>query len=346
MLLGHEMQKRQFEVYFAPYCAAIKESDIQYVHSIMLNRPSSLPTPVFIIDEATIDPKNEIWFYLTKFYKSVIVLTFGVSRAPENSILSTATEHYPLELSYANKFYDSEMNELVDKLSELYKGTQRDDVLEMCEWVRSYTGGHMFPMLMLCQYALELPDWTVNYKLEITSEEFSKGENYNTIITRCFTTPNANIVDRFLRGQATAQDVIIFEKLCLWNESDFVSIMFKNHLINSLPPFSDPNEIVKLNKKISVAEKIDVIITTGLKHMESIDYKEPNLKNLKYEDAITFGWVTNVKRSIPELYISIQVQAEREKHQDENDARIQNIGKEPCVDCVFNGDVDVAIEIM
>ncbi len=109
MLLGHEMQKRQFEVYFAPYCAAIRESDIQYVHSIMLNRPNSLPIPVFIIDEATIDPKNEIWFYLTKLYKSVIVLAFGVSRAPEDSFLSAATEHYPLELSYANKFYDSEM---------------------------------------------------------------------------------------------------------------------------------------------------------------------------------------------------------------------------------------------
>ena len=117
-----------------------------------------------------------------------------------------------------------------------------------------------------------------------------------------------------------------------WDEDTcrFVSPYFEALVFNTIPLVSTIKQIVEFPPDASAAEKIDLLIRTGLENMTPNDFVEPDGNSDKFEDPIGQLWAFYLKRHILNLYMAPQVQTANSKGE---------------VCRVFNGDTDVAIEL-
>jgi hypothetical protein len=82
---------------------------------------------------------------------------------------------------------------------------------------------------------------------------------------------------------------------------------------------------------LSVDDKIEKIITTGLSHMRPVDFEPIGCND---EDSLGFTWACYVKSYIAQLHISPLVQVP--PHENTRD-------KNTSIDYTFNGDIDIKV---
>jgi hypothetical protein len=353
-LMGREMQDRDCQVFYLNNAADFNKTDRTFVKSLSENRSEYENTVVVMIDEVPGGVGKGFWVTLLKECKGVIVIGVGVPALDSSSPVHFECKNNPHELYIAYHF-QSELNELVDELLRHFPENTREQLIPFCEVVNSFTGGHMFPTLKLCEHFLQIPDWPDHYEKALRSSSLVKTEAYIEIRKRCFDAalPSLNTFVRFLQHNPTADDVVKYEKLGLWDsQSDqFLSSLYFNLLMN----FVDNNTwkksgVAMLPADASSEDKIEFIIEQGLVLMENQDFSEPYAGGWSHEDRVGNMWALGVRQRVPSMYVSGQTQTKRPPRNDgavnKDGSLRKNMGGEPRVDFVFNGSTDVAIELL
>ena len=353
LLMGREMHDRGCQVFFGSNAADFNDIDRSFVRQLSENRSAFGDTVVVLIDEVPEGRTKGFWVQLLKECKSVIVLGVGVPALDASSPVHFERKYNPHELYIAYHF-QSELSELVDELLRHFPENTREQLTPLCKDVNSFAGGHMYPTLLLCQHFLRLPDWPVHYKEMLRTSGLVNTEAYLNIKTRCFETlPDLNTFLKFLRKAPDPEDFKNFEKLGLWDgvSGRFVSPLYFNILMNSMNTSLKDIDVPMLSADATSEEKIQYIIMQGLVDMEPQDFRQPYSGGWNTEDAIGNVWAYRAKYNIGTgLYVSGQTQTARPPRKDgvvnKDGTPRKNMGGEPRVDFVFNGDMDVAVELM
>jgi hypothetical protein len=233
------------------------------------------------------------------------------------------------------------MEELIDVFVKQTEGrdVSREIITDICHYICDYTGGHMYPMLKFCEHIFDKAqsDCLDNYSKYLTSKNFFNHEDCQEVRRRCFNSLPADPFIKILRRQRDLTDSI--EKLNnagFWNEEKrwfiskfLVDIIFNKMITVNIEFVNDVNFF-----EMSVENKIEKIIETGLSQMTEIDFKDKNV--VSYEEAIGDRWAFYIRTCFPLLYVAAQVQGLGGGKK----------GKKPCIDIVCNGKGDVGFELV
>jgi hypothetical protein len=345
-LMGEALQQKGCKVYYIRSSTLL---DTLSTDSLLQNAAKATAEGkrmVIMIDEAHMNTKSDLWWYLFKHDLLVphIVLGVGVPKVGEISV-DFFRKHPP------SNFFPSCEEEDFDELVQIWrnqagsKNVPKDLVAEICMWVCKFTGGQMYPMMMFLEHILmENVDQATNYQTYFRSQEFMGSDPAKKASSRCGFDGNEYNLGRFqqvvMSTSSTSSVLQDMERIGVWNPERrwFFSDFLVNFMLNNNIPEPSKDSKNPLSRIPNINEKIEEIIITGLKGMSYMDFKETydDYTNLsKCEDAIGFCWAYQLKDADRSLFIASQTKGDR-----------VHAGKKfPSVDFVVNGSLDVAIEL-
>lgn len=339
-LLGEKLKTLGCTVYYLndgkkltqDYVDSIKN---EVIRQLQINANKKI---VLIVDEA--DGDHGHWVSLLKptdrLFGKLIVLGAGVPQF-QNMSANFATKHNAEELLFKH----SEMDSLVDALHNVMRvDKDKNEALKrLCKYVQDQTGGHLFVMLKLCEYVVDQDKWYEDelYQKILTRSALLETEVYKEIISRCYS-DDAKETAAFLRvysGSPQSTDKSDLEKIGVFNSTRnvFLSSFYETVQLNrSFAHYHVKDvDIVKIPDNATADQKLELIIKTGLSKMTDNDFQDPYCDDVADEDAIGHRFGVYVSQHIAGLYIAAQVPPEGRSR--------------AAVDYVFNGSVDVALEL-
>jgi hypothetical protein len=364
-LMGREMQDRDCQVFYLNNAADFNETDRTFVRSLSENRSEYEDTVVVMIDEVQGGVGKGFWVQLMK--------EFETKNNPHELYIAY---HFQSELSELvdelHRHFPENTREQLAPFCERvnsYAGGHMFPTLKLCEhllqipdWPDHY------------QKALRSSD-LVNTEAYIAIRK----RCFDAAL------PSLNTFVRFLRHNPTLEDIVNYEKPGLWDQTyrQFVSPLYFNLLWNSSAlwaPGQDIELLEMLPANASAEEKIEFIIKQGLAGMEKNDFLNPYAGGgWSYEEPIGNMWALRAYQRVCALRVYQRVCALRvyqrvcalrvyqrvcalyiSTHQTQQlEAKRYGVvlserailvdhmmRKKPCVDFVFSGSTDVAVELL
>mmetsp|Transcript_19514 Transcript_19514/g.26800 ORF Transcript_19514/g.26800 Transcript_19514/m.26800 type:complete len:356 (-) Transcript_19514:357-1424(-) len=322
------------------------------VKDVVLKNHSNGKRTALIIDEVQNNVDAPIYSYLLRNSPSLIVLSAGVPKLLQSS------PGFPNDSKYNPSRILLQMNEIREVAERWLNEASNvgitncslDSSLELCTWLLSFTGGMMFPMLMILDHMFTksvFDEHFNNYRHYLTSCVFFESKACCSIKSRCFDPDTRSLFDKILyNGEYVPSDVDQLENFGYWNSNAvcsergwFVSDLLLLFVYNSRSDmnFKCSKEVTNTLTTMAVQDKIEAIIIMGLKEMTEVDFMEPSLRDTKMENAVGFCWAHRVRYAFPQLYMTLQTCA-----------NYSGITGKPCptVDFTFvGGCMNVAIEL-
>ena len=175
----------------------------------------------------------------------------------------------------------------------------------------------------------------------LSSEAFITSEVYKNVRERCFafvTGTNIAKAEKLLLSKASSGDGDDFEKLGVWNsQSGFVSpLIISEIFLKIVTPLKIDEEKYYLDEseKVPYAQQI---ICAGLRDMTEENFQDGHYDITAVENALGFTWGYMVKSVIPNIWLAPQVRTLYFEH--------KKSGSKPLIDFVFNGRINMGIEI-
>jgi hypothetical protein len=344
MLLKEELESRNlYDVYYfesAKFLDKYTEESFEQARDIALKENKTM---VVMVDEVQHNRTACVWNYLLKKATDIIVIGVGIP----NINITDPSPQFKLKYQPSVMYFgcnSEDMEELIDVFVKQNEGRDisREVITDICHFICDYSGGHMYPMLKFCEHIFDIAqkEYLDNYSKYLTSKNFFNHEDCQEVRRRCFDNLPRDPFIKILRRQPELTDPI--DKLNnagYWNEEKrwfiskfLVDIIFNTMIIRNIEFVGDVNFF-----EMSVENKIEKIIETGLSQMTPCDFKEPIDKNVvSYEEAIGDRWAYYIRTCFPLLHVATQVQGLGGKIK----------GKKPCIDIVCNGKGDVGFELV
>ncbi len=347
-LMGGEFEKRgKFVVYYIDNADMLNCFEKSHIDEIVENAKAQGQRAVLLIDEVHKNVNARLWSYLlrspTKLRNHLIVVGAGIPQLHYQSP-HFQYKHEPKEVLLNN----DELIEVVAAWSA--EATSRgitcteEEVKTIVGWIFNYCGGHIYPILALCDHIFTQSNYQKHaktYDIYFTSAEFEKTICFSNVKTRCFDFGFDVLIYFHSLFSGTISDVETslsrLIHLGYWVDDWFLSQLFLLVAFNMQRlPLEKESEQYTLLNNMSAMEKIEVIIATGLRYMEKSDFHEPASEVIsKMENAIGMCWFYRLKEKMPYLYIAPQTQEFTGKR-----------GKtRPSIDFSFDGLFSVAIEV-
>ena len=341
-LLGRKFQAEGHSVYY------LEAGNLQYISKEVISHIAEFEVKggkrvVLMIDSAHTYKDALIWSFLLRNLKSLIVLAAGVPTWIEK------TPDFKRDLKYSPAkifLQDFEIEEVIDKLldNKYFGNSQlveigRKRLMDFCSWVWKFTGGQIFPILMICDHMLGnqkvFDEHFDTYQHYLTCHEFASSDAFESISNRCLSDDRyiVEMVKNIIAtGSYSIDDVLNLDTIGYWSNNWFYSdLMLMIHLNSSIESYN-----MEINLEMSQQEKIECIIVAGFRKIDKNVFNEDcGRYTTRMGNAIGFAWGYGVKDMIPQLYISPQTHAETGKQWKTS----------PTVDFIFNGLMSVAIEL-
>jgi energy-coupling factor transporter ATP-binding protein EcfA2 len=308
----------------------------------------------FLVDEAhTNKDSGKFVRLLKRSPKNVFVIGAGIETF--NAASAVFFDNYP---SSRMMVQNEDLSELVAYFSG-DKTEHLENVRTICSYLLEFTGGHIFPLVKLCEYFLGSQQSfdLDSVKKDLAGKDFIESEVFDEIKDRCYQSVDERIsdaADALFSARITSNGLRDLKKIGYWDEGkgQLISLLLTWSLFGLKKPTKVSPELIgqydgkKLGEYKSLfgdfsdrelKQMLDVekIIIAGLKNMEISDFYEPDGITVSYENPIGFRWSVYAQAAISNIYMHPQTQATIDKGR----------GARPTTDFYVNGTLDTAFEL-
>ncbi len=209
-------------------------------------------------------------------------------------------------------------------------------LLEVLLGIRTYTGGHAFPLMRLCHYVFDehfnvvMEGYNAVEKL-FRPSTFMDLPVMKEIKGRCFNfeEPERKSLRNYLSDPTkfSAEDQLVISKFGFMEGGKILSELFLQFVYANKSIFPED---------MYIASNIEDVIVFALSNFTSDLFMEPDRFNYAYENSVGFFFGSKLAK-IPGIYLKPQVQVVKEE---------RTAGHLPCLDFYVNGKFDICIEII
>lgn len=278
-----------------------------------------------IVDEVAANPNAALFNALLKGnFPNVLVLGAAVPRFMPTGSTSTFRECFRFG-DLVLRSHDVDVQGLVEHWQALVSadGIDKDVVRDVCNYIISYCGGHVYPVLAFMEHFFTtdegkkvLSGGRDTFVVYFRSAGFYQSRLFRKVCTRCFSyemTVDAESKRSFFRmlsGQGDSTDFTTVARLGWWDpdKNNVVSAL----LLNECLAWVGANEetgVGKRDKRVdgteSSQEKLKALVIEGLSRMQPCDF-ESHSKKWRIENALSFNWATRAWSAYRNLHLSYQ----------------------------------------
>ncbi len=335
-LIGRKLQDRGCVVYLLDTSAELEVFKKYYFHQ--LARDAGDKTVVLMVDEVQNNIYSRIWTEILRERRPNNLLVLGVG-IPQMILPSPQFTHkFPEEGKLFPMFLTNrDLPEVVDFFRS-QSSPSGGNITKVCDEILQYTNGHLYPFVKIMEHILSSSTKIEgDIGLYLSSQEFRNSSAYANIKGRCSFAPY--MLDpalRILTNKGSAGDFETLEKLGILVDEVFISQFVLNEVFLRMKgPIKVDKFLLDESKGISVNSEL--IIYTGLRYLVAEDFKDINPDYHAVENAISMKWGCNIMRTIDNIKMYFQARTMYEEH--------TGRGAKPLIDFVFNGRLDLGIEI-
>jgi hypothetical protein len=343
-LIGRELQKRDCDVYLIPSAESLNAIRPETFFP-QLAREAGDKTVVLLIDEVQSNVNSAHWIPLLKVPPAnLLVLGVGLVRV-EGYSPQFGTKYPKEDEMFAVFLNESDLPEVKAQFKKLYPDLPQSIRDDTCEKILEYTAGQIFPFVAIVDHLLQkIQKENVDLDRYLSSKEFLDSEVFAGVKDRCFGSLRGDIlgkVAKYLLGKDEVGDDVDLQKVGVIRHSEglFTSPLMTHYIFRhmSLPPVDVVKMALDDSGKTPYAEQI---ICAGLRNMKEEDFQDPNFHpRPPVENAIGFRWGQYVRGSYPNLFFTSHSRTMVDDHP-------AGPGAKPTFDFVFNGKLNLGIEIL